>query len=175
MWLVIAVPIISVVTVFLYMRGYRMYRIPTGSMIPAIPIGDRVFAKPIGEPKRGDIVTYRPPLNPKATVAHRVVALPGETVLIRNKKLSINGRVVDEPYVVHDDPYVYLDRPGLPEPYRSRDQFGPYTLPPNHYFLMGDNRDKSADSRYSGGVPRESITGRLFLAMGPFFQRMRAL
>jgi signal peptidase I len=82
--------------------------------------------------------------------------------------VSVNGKPLDEPYVVHVDPQVYPKMPALPEPYRSRDQFGPYTVAPRSYFAMGDNRDRSSDSRYWGTVPRSMIKGRAFMVYWSF-------
>jgi signal peptidase I len=93
----------------------------------------------------------------------RVIGMPGDVVAIRDKKVSVNGRLLAEPYVVFDDPTVYPAEPALPEPYRSRDQFGPVRVPAGHYFAMGDNRDRSSDSRYWGFVPRADIKGRAFM------------
>ncbi len=89
----------------------------------------------------------------------RVVALPGETVQISRKRLSIDGRQAEEPYVVHNDENDYSGTT-KPEPYKSRDSFGPYTLPEARFFVLGDNRDTSMDSRYHGPVPRELVVGK---------------
>ena len=87
---------------------------------------------------------------------------------IRDKKLIIDGEPQNEAYVVYDDPQIYPNQPALPEPYRSRDQFGPYTVPAESYFTMGDNRDRSSDSRYWGTVPRALIKGRAFMVYWSF-------
>jgi signal peptidase I len=80
----------------------------------------------------------------------------------------VNGTALNEPYVLHDDPQVYPLQPALPEPYRSRDQFGPFKVPAGQYFAMGDNRDRSSDSRYWGTVPRTMIKGRAFMVYWSF-------
>jgi signal peptidase I len=98
----------------------------------------------------------------------RVVGLPGDTVTIRDKEVFINGGRLDEPYVVFDDPTVYPKQEALPEPYRSRDQFGPVVVPEGHYFAMGDNRDRSHDSRFWGFVPRAYIKGKAFMVYWSF-------
>ena len=82
--------------------------------------------------------------------------------------VSVNGKALVEPYVLHVDSTVYPRQPALPEPYRSRDQFGPYSVPDGQYFAMGDNRDRSSDSRYWGTVPRSLIKGRAFMVYWSF-------
>lgn len=134
--------------------------------MPMLSVGDYVLTRRVSEVRRGDVISFRYPPRPDTTFLMRVVAMPGETILIRDKQVSLNGREIDEPYVIHEDAEVYPNQPALPEPYRSRDQFGPFTVPQDHYFVMGDNRDKSSDSRYWGPVPRSMIKGRLVFASG---------
>ena len=98
----------------------------------------------------------------------RVVGLPGETITIRNKQVSIDGKPLPEPYTLFLDRVVYPGGDILPEPYRQRDNFGPITVPPGQYFAMGDNRDDSSDSRYWGTVPRGHIKGRAFMVYWSF-------
>lgn len=143
---------------------FRIYRVPTGAMKPAINPGDRALTRQTNSPQRGDIVTFEYPLQKNVMFVMRLVALGGETVEIRDKQLFVDGRKVEEPYVRHYDPQIFAGDPKLPEPYRSRDQFGPYTVPPDSYFVLGDNRDQSSDSRYWGVVPRENVRGVVILA-----------
>jgi signal peptidase I len=142
---------------------YRVYINRTGSMEPTIHIGERMIMRTTNTASRGDIIVFDYPLQPETKFAKRVVAIGGETVEIRDKQLFINGRKVDEPYAIHDDPMVFRARgafePPLPEPYRSRDQFGPFTVPPDSFFVLGDNRDRSSDSRYWGTVPHRNVRG----------------
>jgi len=163
---------------------FQSFKIPTGSMIDNLLIGDHLFVNkfvfgnagpewvgrvlPHREVRRGDIVVFRYPVNPNVDYVKRVVALPGETISIRNKQILINGQPLDEPYVLYRDPQVFPPSPSLPEPYRSRDQFGPYLVPPGSYFAMGDNRDESYDSRYWGPLRRELIKGRPFMVYWSF-------
>src|SRR5438105_14664598 len=123
---------------------------------------------PLRDPKRGDIIVFRYPLQPDTDFVKRVIGLTGETVEIRDKKVSVNGKALNEPYVIHEDSTVYPLQPALPEPYRSRDQFGPFKVPDGQYFAMGDNRDRSSDSRYWGTVPRTMIKGRAFMVYWSF-------
>ena len=93
----------------------------------------------------------------------RIVGLPGETIEIRDKQLFVNGSPLAEPYVHHEDREIYPRNDMLPEPYRSRDQFGPLTIPASHYFMLGDNRDRSHDSRWWGALPAKNVIGRAVL------------
>ena len=145
----------------------RIYRIPTGAMAPAIDAGDAVIVKPTQDVKRGDIIAFDYPLQPKTTFLKRVIAMPGETVQIKGKRVFINGTELSEKYAVHEDDQVYPDNPSLPEPYRSRDWFGPFTVPTDQYFTMGDNRDRSSDSRYWGPVPRKNLRGVVIDVISP--------
>lgn len=158
---------------------FQAFKIPTGSMIDNLLIGDHIVVNKFiyGSPgpggvdapfairqiRRGDIVVFRFPQQPDTDFVKRVVGLPDETIMIREKKVFVDGVELDEPYVIHADPSIFPAQPGLPEPYRSRDQFGPYVVPRDSYFVMGDNRDRSNDSRYWGPVRRGLIKGRAFL------------
>jgi signal peptidase I len=164
--------------------AFQAFKIPSGSMEDNLKIGDHIIVNkfiygpkgdsfltrllPMRDVRRGDIIVFRYPEEPNLDFVKRVIGVPGDTVLIRNKKVYINGRPLDEPYVVFDDPQVYPDKPELPEPYRSRDHFGPFTVGLNQYFAMGDNRDHSHDSRFWGPVPRGMIKGRAFMVYWSF-------
>jgi signal peptidase I len=141
--------------------GLRLFNIPTVSMAPALPVGCRVLVHPTKDVHLGDIIVSRFPPNPKINYAKRIVALGGDTIEIRDKKLLVNGREVSEPYAVFEDPMVYPRNSWLPEPYRSRDQYGPYRVPADSYFVLGDNRDHSSDSRWWGPVSRGEVFGRV--------------
>ena len=141
--------------------GFRVFRIPTNSMAPALPAGCQVLVHPTKDVHVGDIIVSRFPPNPKINYAKRLVAVGGDTVEIRDKKLIVNGREVSEPYVVFEDPMVYPRLSSLPEPFRSRDQYGPYRVPADTYFVLGDNRDRSSDSRYWGPASRGDVLGRV--------------
>ena len=145
----------------------KSFRIPTGSMVPTLPVGSYVFARPTKDVHPGDIAVCHFPSTPKVWNAYRIVAGGGDTVEIREKHLFVNGTEKNEPYAVHEDPVVYPNEPALPEPYRSRDWYGPHRVPADSWFLLGDNRDRSADSRYRGVVPREAVFGRVVCVVGP--------
>jgi signal peptidase I len=146
-------------------RTLRTYRIPTGSMHPAIPMGARIISMRTSSVHRGDIIVFDYPLQAGVVLAKRLVAVGGDTVEIRSKRLFVNGKSVVEPYAVHLDPTIYPASPTLPEPYRSRDHFGPYQVPQGTFFVLGDNRDQSSDSRYWGVVPVENLRGRAILSI----------
>ena len=177
--LLIAVIFVNFARIFVF----QAFKIPTGSMEDNLKVGDHIVVNkfiygpvsppweklfPLREIRRGDIIVFRYPLQPDTDFVKRVIGMPGDTLEIRNKVVSINGKALDEPYVIHEDSQVFPAQPALPEPYRSRDQFGPYTVPPGQYFAMGDNRDRSSDSRYWGTVPRPMIKGRAFMVYWSF-------
>lgn len=178
--LLIAVIFVNFARIFVF----QAFKIPTGSMEDNLKVGDHIIVNkfiygpephnpmarftPIRDVKRGDIIVFRYPLQPDTDYVKRVIGMPGDVVEVRNKKVSVNGKQLDEPYVIHVDPQVYPLQPALPEPFRSRDQFGPYTVAPDSYFAMGDNRDRSSDSRYWGTVPRSMIKGKAFLVYWSF-------
>jgi signal peptidase I len=145
----------------------KTFRVPTGSMKPAIPVGSSVFVRPTKDVDIGDIIAFHYPPKPDVWQVKRIVAGGGDTVEIREKRLLVNGAEKNEPYVVHEDSEVYPNQPSLPEPYRSRDWYGPYRVPANTYFVLGDNRDATADSRYWGVVPHENVFGRVVFVIAP--------
>jgi signal peptidase I len=139
------------------------YRIPSGSMEDALLKGDFVLANKLAyrfgeEPKLGDIIIFDYPLNPSKNFIKRIIAKPGETVQIVNKTLYIDGEIANSFHPIkHTDPQIY------PAEYSNRDNFGPFEVPPGHYFVMGDNRDNSQDSREWGFLERKYIHGKVFL------------
>lgn len=182
-WLREVVEALLVALVFaVFVRTWvvQAFKIPTGSMEENLLIGDHILVNkfiygptshpverillPIREPHRGDVVVFKYPLDPERDFIKRCVGLPGDEVAIRDKALLLNGERVDEgAYTFRRDPQVYPDSPFVPEHYRLRDQFGPTEVPPDHYFCLGDNRDRSHDSRYWGSVPEDYLKGRALL------------
>ncbi len=176
--LLIAVIFVNFARIF----AFQAFKIPTGSMEDNLKVGDHIIVNkfiygpgttlggmlPLREIRRGDIIVFRYPLQPDTDFVKRVIGLPGDTVEVHDKVVSVNGKPLAEPYVIHVDPTIYPPRPQLPEPYRSRDQFGPYFVPEGQYFAMGDNRDRSSDSRYWGTVPRSMIKGKAFMVYWSF-------
>jgi signal peptidase I len=178
--LLIAIIFVNFARIFVF----QAFKIPSGSMEDNLKVGDHIIVNkfiygrksdsplakliPIRDVRRGDVIVFRFPEDPQTDFVKRVVGLPGETVVIRDKQVSINGKLLDEPYVVFDDPTIYPRQPALPEPYRSRDQYGPVVVPDGQYFAMGDNRDRSHDSRFWGFVPRSLIKGKAFMVYWSF-------
>jgi signal peptidase I len=164
----------------LFVRTFvvQTYQVPTGSMEKTILVGDHLLVNkfayaprlagwaklfPYRDVHRGDIIVFKKPgddVNPGNVLVKRAAAGPAQTVLVRDKVLFVDGKPADGPSVQHTDPEVYPNDPAIPDMARRRDQFGPFTVPPNSWFGMGDNRDNSLDSRYWGPIPRENIFGR---------------
>src|SRR5438045_9133239 len=122
---------------------FQAFKIPTGSMEDNLKIGDHIIVNKfiygptsaawqklfaLRDIRRGDIIVFRYPLQPDTDFVKRVIGLPGDVVEIHNKKVFINGRELDEPYVVHDDPQIYPPQAALPEQYRARAQFTASTV-----------------------------------------------
>lgn len=169
------------------------YKVPTGSMVPTLKPGDFVFAYKIpfgmrvplirtkiggGQPRRGDIVVFTYPDQPRTSYVKRVVGIPGDVIEIQNGQLSVNH----SPCVYEDQGTAQIDDlPNFGESkvlkekategerfiLASKDgkktSFGPMVVPPKEVFLMGDNRDTSDDSRYWGTVPLDRIEGKVVL------------
>lgn len=127
------------------------------SMVPTLLPGDQVIvhraAYHTAAPQRGDIVLYRYPDEEGKRLLHRVIGLPGDQIEIRAQRLSVNGDVVTEPYVQH------TDQPLVPG--NVRDHVGPIRVPPDTYFVLGDNREESLDSRFLGSISQAHILGRV--------------
>ncbi len=149
--------------------------IPTGSMEPNFHIGDRILAYKffygINNVKRGDVIIFKFPLDPSKNYVKRAIGLPGDEIDVRDKKVYVNGKLSNEPYVIHKDSGICKD-PW--HEYYIRDQYGPIKVPSDSLFMMGDNRDSSYDSRYWGFVPAENIIGEAFFLYWPPW-RMRII
>ncbi|HVZ21351.1 MAG TPA: signal peptidase I, partial [Vicinamibacterales bacterium] len=111
---------------------------------------------PVRDIRRGDILVFKYPEDPNRDFIKRTIGLPGETVELRNKVVYINGKPLDEPYV-H---FLFPADGAESTPFDVRQNYGPVTVPPDHYFMMGDNRDNSEDSRYWGFMPRDYVKGK---------------
>ena len=149
--------------------------VPTGSMQNTILIGDHLFLDKIlygpqipftdvhlpaiKHYKRGDVIAFRYPVDPNIVFVKRLIGMPGDTIQVKQKQLFVNGNLVQEPCVIHRDSQIYPDSEWIPREARIRDNFGPVTVPTDHYFAMGDNRYESLDSRYWGLVPKENMVG----------------
>ncbi len=147
-------------------------RAAVGSRIP----GTSVRIPGYSSPKRGDILVFDPPHEKDMKLVKRLLGLPGDTIQMRDKVLFINGQPLEESYVRHEDQYADDTHPWMSwqEPfllraegdgaYRpTRDNWGPIVIPPDRYFMLGDNRDTSLDSRYWGFLEGWRLEGRAVL------------
>lgn len=129
----------------------QAYRVPSGSMIPTLLIGDHFLANKlayrVGKPQRFDIAVFEYPKDPAMTFVMRIVGITGDTVEIRDGVLWLNGSPIEEPYKGSIG--------------GSLNTFGPVRVPVGGYFVLGDNRGQSADSRFWGTVPGDKIWGRV--------------
>ncbi|MGE0704156.1 MAG: signal peptidase I [Vicinamibacterales bacterium] len=173
--------VVIAVVLALFIRTFvvQAFKIPTGSMENNLLIGDHLLVNkfvygpsesslertllPMGTISRGDVVVFKYPEEPERDFIKRVIGLPGETLELREKRVFIDGQPLDEPYV-H-----FIMSPSGPAEMRElttfdvRERYGPVMVPENQYFVMGDNRDNSQDSRYWGFLPREYIKGKALL------------
>lgn len=156
--LILAVSIRVSVQGFIKNSIIRTYKLSAVSMEPTLLAGDYILVdlrEGAKNPKKKDLVIFEYPKDPSKDFVKRVVAVSGDTVEIKDKQLIVNGNIIKEEYVVYTDVTTY---PTITYP---RDQFGPVTVPANSYFVMGDNRDHSLDSRFFGFVSKNMIKGTL--------------
>ena len=172
---------------------FEPFKIPSGSMIPTLLIGDFIVVNkyayglrmpvlhtkflPLGEPERGDVVVFRYPVDPSVNFIKRLIGLPGDTISYRNKELFVNGETVprsEEGRFTSDEVKCSTPRSDatrLKETVgdvdhdillhaNSGSRNGQWEVPEGHYFVMGDNRDRSNDSREWGFVPEKNLMGR---------------
>ncbi|MFP4465516.1 MAG: signal peptidase I [Candidatus Goldiibacteriota bacterium] len=156
----------------------QAFRIPTSSMEDTLLIGDHILANKFiygtyipwedttkarfKDPERGDVVIFRYPVNEKLMFIKRCVGLPGEEIEIRDKNVYVNGKKLKEPYKYKKDSLRTFSAYESP-----RDNFGPVTVPEEHFFVMGDNRDFSADSRFWGFLHRKHLRGKAWVVYWP--------
>jgi signal peptidase I len=159
----------------LVIRSYlvQAFKIPSGSMEDTLAIGDhllvskfiygtkipfvdkRVFT--IRDPRQGDVIVFEYPEDPSKDFIKRVIGVPGDVVEGKEKKVYVNGKLYENPHEVHKEKDI------IPKEMNPRDTFGPITVPANSYFMMGDNRDRSYDSRFWKFVRRDQIKGLAFI------------
>ena len=211
-WLDWTAGLFPVICIVFLLRSFLFepFKIPTGSMIPTLHIGDLILVNkftygvrlpvinkkiiPVNEPKRGDVMVFRYPPNPNVDYIKRVIGVPGDEVTYTNKELRINGEIVKRttlPEFFDDTQTTYIPQfeeklPGYDKPHKlliypnagmgntPLMKFPFYEncnysiegisckVPAGHYFMMGDNRDNSQDSRYWGFVPEQNIVGKAF-------------
>jgi signal peptidase I len=167
--LVIAV----ILALFVRTWVFQAFKIPTGSMEQNLLIGDHLIVnKMIFSPavakverallpsraiRRGDVIVFKYPKEPERDFVKRVIGLPGDRLELHRKAVYINGQPLQEPYVQ------YLEPPSSSGPLKTddvREEYGPITVPADQYFMMGDNRDNSEDSRYWGFMPAAYVKGK---------------
>jgi len=151
---------------------FQAFKIPTGSMKPNLLVGDHLLVNkflfapaasaleralmPMRDIRRGDVIVFKFPEEPDRDFIKRVIGLPGDTLELRNQTIIINGTPLAEPYA-H---YLLPPEAGDTGTTDLRRKFGPASVPAGHYFMMGDNRDDSQDSRYWGFLPADYVKGR---------------
>ena len=173
--------IVIAVILALFIRTFvvQAFKIPTGSMENNLLIGDHLLVNkfvfgptrtglerallPVSAIERGQIIVFKYPEEPDRDFIKRVIGLPGETVEVREKKVYINGKALDEPNVHFLQPPAGASEFLEVTSFDVRERYGPVTVPPDHYFVMGDNRDNSQDSRYWGFLPRENVKGHALM------------
>ena len=147
----------GVYAVLIVTFGFQVARVEGQSMAPTLADQDRLivnkFVYRIGEPRRGDIVMLYYPLNPDKSFVKRVIAEEGDTVRIVDGQVYVNDIALKDDYVIAE--------------FRSHDDWGPQVIPEGYYFVMGDHRNNSSDSRHWGMVPKRYIIGRVQLRWWP--------
>jgi signal peptidase I len=164
--------IVVAIILALLIRAFvvQAFKIPSGSMEPTLLIGDHILVNkfiygirlpivnkeiiPVKSPKLFDIVVFQYPNDRSKDFIKRVIGLPLQKVQIINKKIYINDVPINDPYGFFDDPHLIAG---------ARDNFGPVVVPPHSYFVMGDNRDHSHDSRFWGFVDADDLVGEAFI------------
>lgn len=193
-WLLEVKSYFVIIAVIFGLRSFLVepFQIPSGSMLPTLKVGDFILVNkmeyglrlpvlnttviPTTEPERGDVVVFKYPENPSLNYIKRMIGLPGDVISYHNKRLMVNGEVVEEELLAELP--VSLNPSGEPaavfeeqllgvthqiyKSYRRNPLEGDWIVPEGHYFVMGDNRDNSADSRVWGFVPEENLKGQAF-------------
>lgn len=161
-----------VVAVFIRTFFLGVYTIPTGSMLDTLQIGDFILVNKLSykfsKPKHDDIVVFEYPLNPKVDFIKRIIGIPGDVIEIKDKVVYRNGEKLEPDYVRYEEGHHLA----------IADNVEKFTVPKGFYFMMGDNRDNSADSRFWGYVKEDAIVGKAFIIYwswgenGPRFSRL---
>jgi signal peptidase I len=162
----------------------QAFKIPSGSMEDTLLIGDHLLVSKfiygtelpftdkrvlkIRDPRQGDVIVFRYPEDPRKDYIKRIIGVPGDVVEGKDKRVYVNGKLYANPHEIHKEPEM------IPREQHPRDNFGPVTVPADSYFVMGDNRDRSHDSRFWGFVPRYQIRGKAFIKYwsieGPWYK-----
>ena len=171
-----SIVIAVILAVFVRTWIVQAFKIPTGSMENNLLIGDHLLVNkfifgptassierkllPVRDIRRGDVIVFKYPDEPDRDFIKRVIGLPGETLELRAKKVYIDGQPLDEPYVHFLEPASDSQETTS---FDVRERYGPVRVPEGQYFVMGDNRDNSQDSRYWGFLPRHYVKGRALM------------
>lgn len=165
----------------LFIRAFvvQAFKIPSGSMENTLLVGDYILVNkfiygvklpftditvvPVKDPKREDIIVFKYPGDPSKDYIKRVIGVGGDTIDIRDKKVYVNGKLMENAYAKFSDPRVFSDAYMFPENMLRRDNLGPMKVPEDKLFVMGDNRDSSNDSRFWGFVDKTAVKGRAFM------------
>lgn len=167
--IVIAILLALVIRTFIV----QAFKIPSGSMEDTLAIGDHILVSKFiygskipftdsrilkfRDPRQGDVIVFEYPEDPSKDFIKRVVGLPGDTVEVKDKKVYVNGKHYVNPHEVHKEEEM------IPKEANPRDTKAPVTVPAGSYFVMGDNRDRSYDSRFWGYVSMDKIKGLAFI------------
>ncbi len=167
--IIIAIILALVIRTFMV----QAFKIPSGSMEDTLAIGDHILVSKfiygtkipfsdkrilkIRDPRRGDVIVFEYPEDPSKDFIKRVIGTPGDEVEVKEKKVYINGMPYENPHEMHKEKEL------IPREQNPRDNFGPVKVPENSYFVMGDNRDRSYDSRFWGFVKNPKIKGLAFI------------
>lgn len=168
-----AIIIALLLAVFIRTFVIQAFKIPSGSMLPTLQIGDHLLVNkfiygirmpftgkvlvPISEPKHGDIIVFRYPNDRSTDYIKRVIGVGGDRLQIINKKIYLNGKEIPDPHAHFTSTVL------LPASLSPKDNFGPITVPKNKFFVMGDNRDNSSDSRFWGFVDNQDLLGKAMI------------
>ena len=177
-------PVFYALIIALFIRTFiaQPFKIPTSSMVPTFKPGDRIFVNKyiygarvpftnmrlpkLREPERGDIIVFTSPVERKKYLVKRLIGKPGDTVEIKKRRLWINGKPVREPQVFKSIEYYNRGEYGLSGKHVK--------VPPEAYYVLGDNSLNSVDSRYWGFVPKKNLAGKVFLIHWPI-RRIRVV
>lgn len=168
-----AIGIAILLALFIRTFVVQAFKIPSGSMLPTLLIGDHLLVNkfiygirvpfsgkllvPIKDPESGDIIVFKFPKDRSIDYIKRVVGVPGDRIEVKDKKLYRNGKRTEDPHAHFSSTAV------LPAAVSPKDNFGPVTVPEGKYFVMGDNRDNSSDSRFWGFVDASDVLGKAFI------------
>ncbi len=168
-----AIAIAILLALFIRTFVVQAFKIPSGSMLPTLLIGDHLLVNkfiygirvpfsgkvlvPLKDPKSGDIIVFKFPKDRNIDYIKRVVGVPGDKIEVKNKKVYRNDKLAEDPFAHFTSTTI------LPGSVSPKDNFGPITVPEGKYFVMGDNRDNSSDSRFWGFVETNDVLGKAMI------------